>query len=424
MKIGYLASLYPAPSHTFIQREILELESLGVDIARFSVRKPRPDELLDETARVEAAKTRYLLPPPIFALIAAFIWLMARRLGLGLAVLRDAVGPASGWRAKLKWIAYFVEAVVLAHWLHAEEIAHLHCHFGNAGSNTAWLAARLAKVGFSLTFHGIDLDEPIPFRHRQKLADARFAVCISSYGQGLLRANIAPGDAGKVVVIRCGFPVPEVERIQPPPDAGRLICVARLSEEKGHRVLLDALQLLAQREVDFHCTLVGGGPLAEPIAAAVVAQGLSDRVTLAGPVPNARVVEMIGQSDISVLASFGEGIPIALLESLAQQRPVVATNVGGIAELVVDGQTGLLVAAHDPIALADALETMIVDRELAHRLAEAGRLRVARQHDPKQAARDALELFQRYTGQQRQRSANHPMVDRTGQVEHAQHNRP
>ena len=398
MKIAYIASLYPAPSHTFIQREILELEALGVDIARFSVRKPRPHELLDDTARSEAAKTRYLLPPPILPLIGAFIWMLLSRPVLGFAIFRDAIGTAAGWRAKLKWLAYFGEAVLLARWLHADGIGHLHCHFGNAGSNTAWLAARLAKVGFSLTFHGIDLDEPIAFRHRDKLADARFAVCISSYGQGLLRANIEPTDAGKVVVIRCGFPAPDLAQIQPPPDAGRLICVARLSEEKGHGVLLDALQVLAQRGVDFHCTLVGGGPLAEPIAAAVTAQGLSDRVAMAGAVPNAQVVEMIGNSDIGVLASFGEGIPIALLEALAQQRAVVATNVGGIAELVVDEKTGLLVPARDPVALADALQAMIADTAMAHRLAAAGRLRVLEQHDPKQAARDALDLFQRHTG--------------------------
>ncbi|KKB80634.1 hypothetical protein VW29_16630 [Devosia limi DSM 17137] len=424
MKIAYIASLYPAPSHTFIQREILELEALGVEIVRFSVRRPRPEDLLDETARSEFAKTRWLLPPPILPLIGAFVWMLFTRPRLGFSIFRDAIGSAPGWRAKLKWLAYFGEAVLLARWLVAGGVTHLHCHFGNAGSNTAWLAARLAQVGFSLTFHGIDLDEPDVFRHRDKLADARFAICISAYGQGLLRHNIAPADASKVTVIRCGFPSPDPHRLRPPPDAGRLICVARLSDEKGHGVLLDALELLTRRGVDFHCTLVGGGPLAEPIATAVAAKGLSGRVTLSGAVPNARVVEMIGEADISVLASFGEGIPIALLEALAQQRPVVATSVGGIPELVIDGQTGLLVPPREPVALADALQALIVDKELALRLAAAGRLRVAEMHDPAGAARDALALFQRHADIRGPRSARQQAEKFEQSIEHAKRNRP
>lgn len=392
MKVGYLASLYPAPSHTFIQREILELEKLGVEVVRFSVRRSRPVDQLDDMARTEASKTRSLLPLTP-TLIPALLWLLLTRPGLGLSVCWLALRSASGARSMLKWCAYYLEAVQLAHWLHRDQVQHLHCHFGNAGSNTAWLASRLAAASFSITFHGIDLDEPDTYHHREKLAHAAFAVCISDFGKSSLLQNVDSSDAGRVAVVRCGFPVPEVGSVPEPPGKGKIICVARLSPEKGHHVLLQALAMLVAEKVDFHCTLVGSGPLERELAAEVSRLGLEEYVTMAGAVPNDHVVRMIAASDVSVLASYGEGIPIALLESLAWQRPFVATRVGGIPELAPAGASGLLVEPGDAAGLANSLRQLIEDSKLAVQLACAGRKLVVERHDPSRSAIAMLNLF-------------------------------
>jgi colanic acid/amylovoran biosynthesis glycosyltransferase len=393
MKVGYLVSLYPAPSHTFIQREILSLEELGVEVARFSVRKAKPSDLLDQTAKDEAGRTRSLLPLPALPLLASLVWLLGTRPILGLQTLSFAWSNGADRRTKLKWCAYFGEAVLLAYWLHIAKIAHLHCHFGNAGSNTAWLAARLAYVDLSITFHGIDLDEPVDFHHRAKLAESRFAVCISDYGRRRLADNISSHDRSKVKVVRCGYPVPATQSIPSLPNRGEIICVARLSEEKGHYILLEALQQLLHREVQFHCNLVGGGPLRDQLLAQIETLGLENHVSLCGALPNHQVVEMIKNADVSVLASFGEGIPIALLESLAWGRAVVATNVGGIPELVGNNETGILVKPGDADALSQTLQAVIENPETAARFGRAGRARVERMHDPVASAKAMLALF-------------------------------
>lgn len=393
MRVAYLASRYPALSHTFITNEILGVEALGVKVLRFSVRQAKPGDIIGDVAAVEAAKTRWLVPPPILAIVKAFVWaLLTRPLRL-FSALFDAVVTPPGFKQKLKWLAYAGEAVLLAWWMVRDGAHHLHCHFGNSGSNTAAIAARLAGIPFSITFHGIDLDEPEIFRHADKLRDCAFAVCISDFGKAqLLRSSVEAFD-DKVHVVRCGYLVPDEDDLAPLPHANRMVCVARLSEEKGHRVLLEALQMLRMRGRAFHCTLVGGGPLAAEIAAQIEQSQLNDVVTMAGARAPSEVSGFVQGADMAVLASFGEGIPMALIEALSMRRPVVATSVGGIPELVRDGENGRLVPSGDPVALADAIDAMLADYDALQVMGNTGRGVVLANHDPKLAARRMRDLF-------------------------------
>jgi glycosyltransferase involved in cell wall biosynthesis len=383
MKVAYLASLYPAPSHTFIEREVLSLEATGIEILRFSVRRPKADDVVDETARAESRKTRWLVPPPIGSVLKALAWAALTRPVPTVTELADAISKASGLRSKLKWLAYWGEAVLLAYWMSKAGAEHLHCHFGNAGSNTAMIAAKLARLPFSVTFHGIDLDEPEQFRHADKLHDCAFAVCISDHGKQVLMRSCQAGDAAKVHLVRCGYAVSAEQVIPPLPGRNQLVCVARLAPEKGHSVLLDALQILKYRGLSFSCTLVGGGPLEKEIRQRIASTILKDVVIVAGTRSGAEVREFIAQADVAVLASFGEGIPIALMEAFAQKRPVVATRVGGIPELLEDRVNGRLVAPGDAVGFADAVESVLSDYPAAQKMGQAGWDTVTAKHDPK-----------------------------------------
>lgn len=163
--------------------------------------------------------------------------------------------------------------------------------------------------------------------------------------------------------------------------------------EKGHEILIDALALLKRRGVAFHCTLVGDGPLERQIRAQIARLDLDGDVTMTGALSPSAVYDEVGRSDLFALASYGEGIPIALMEALAQKRPVVATAVGGVPELVEDGVDGRLVAPGDSSGLADAIAGLLEDPEAAARMGEAGRHAVACRHDPKQSARRMRDLF-------------------------------
>lgn len=393
-KIAYLISLYPAVSHTFIMREVECLRALGVDIGTFSVRKPPPEQVLGEQAIHEAQQTRWLLPANPVSYLRAHVWCFSTRPRRFLQTLFVAIGGGNdSVPQRTRWLFYFIEAVQLAHWLKQGGFQHLHVHFGNAGSNTAYLAARLLELPFSMTLHGIDLDEPKKFRLGAKLAFAEFAVCISEYGRSLLRAASSQEDWRKIHLVHCGFPVPPDDALQAPPGAGRLVCVARLSEEKGHLVLLDALSILRARGIPFTCVLVGEGPLRGSLEKRVKELSLETAVSFRGALPADSVQREFAGADIAVLSSFGEGIPMVLMEAFAQERPVVATRVGGIPELVLPGENGLLVEPGNGAELAAALAELLADPVRGTQYGKRGRETILQEFSPQVAAMRLAKFF-------------------------------
>lgn len=389
MKVAYLTSRYPAVSHTFILREVQALRSAGLEIGTFSVRRATAADCLDDEARAEAKQTRALVPPPWAALLSACLWALTTRSRQTFAALRFALAARQERR---KWIAYFGEAVLLARWLVDGGYDHLHVHFGNSGSSTGILAAMMAEVPYSVTCHRTELLEPIRYRLPEKLRYARFFVCISKYGRAQLMHVTEPHDWPKIHLVRCGLIDPAAGRMEPG-DPQHLLCVARLAEEKAHFVLLEALRMLREDGVPFRCTLVGDGPLRSAIETRIGALDLAESVTLAGAQPPEAVETLYREAGVVVLASFSEGVPVVLMEALSHHRPVVATQVGGIPELVVHGVRGLLVPPGSPRELADALACVIRDPESARKLGEAGAAFVIREFNLEVSARRLLALF-------------------------------
>ncbi len=394
MRIAYLVSIYPAQSHTFIQREIAGLRDRGFEIMPISVHRPGPGDILGEVAVAEATVTRWLLPPPVDEVIKSLFWAVFTRPLLSLQVAWRALAKRGmGWGARVKWCGYLGEAILVAYWIHRDRIEHLHGHFGNAASNAAMLAAQLANVPWSITFHGIDLDEPERFRHTDKLATCQFAVCISKFGRSRLMHSTPPELWRKIHIIHCGLPIPEASSLPQPPGQGRILCVARLSVEKGHVVLLRALAALRERGIAFHCMLVGEGPLRAQLEQLVAELELVACVTFAGARTPDEVSEHIKTSDLLALASFGEGIPVALMEAMSHQRPVIATYVGGIPELVRDGHNGYLVPAGSVGELADAIEKLLSNPEMACAMGQRGRATVLEAFQLEVAAERLAALF-------------------------------
>jgi colanic acid/amylovoran biosynthesis glycosyltransferase len=145
----------------------------------------------------------------------------------------------------------------------------------------------------------------------------------------------------------------------PTHDPGKILCVGRLSHEKGHLVLIDSLAILQRRGCPFQCTLVGEGPLRPAIESRRLEQRLQFSVTLTGALPSEHVMRLYRNVDLVVSPSLSEGIPVVLMEAMAAGLPVVATRVGGIPELVRHGLTGLLVAPGDTLELAEAIQWVL-----------------------------------------------------------------
>jgi glycosyltransferase involved in cell wall biosynthesis len=152
--------------------------------------------------------------------------------------------------------------------------------------------------------------------------------------------------------------------------AGRLPLigtVARLTEQKGLAYLLDALSELRQRFPDLHCLLVGEGELRSELEARAERLGLAERVTFCGPRRDVSVI--LRCLDLFVLPSLFEGLPLSLLEAMAAGTPVVATDVAGSNEAIVDGVNGRLAAPADARALSQIIADVLEHREMAQAMA-------------------------------------------------------
>jgi glycosyltransferase involved in cell wall biosynthesis len=173
---------------------------------------------------------------------------------------------------------------------------------------------------------------------------------------------------------------PEVDRagvrrdLGLPEDAPLVVFAGRLAPQKGVEDLIDALDLLQHVLPTLKTLIIGDGPLRERLEGRALAFQLAPHVKFLGHRDD--VPRLLAASDLLVLPSLYEGLPNVVLEAMQFRKPVVATAAPGTTEVVVDGETGLLVPLRSPPALAQAIRTVVQDSELAHRLGEAGRARV------------------------------------------------
>jgi len=211
MRIGYLVSLYPAASHTFIRREIEALRGRGLQIDTFSIRSPAPADLKSEQDRSAQSETWYVLPArPLLLLRDHAATLAADPRGY-LRVLRLALSHRPpGLKALALSLAYFAEAVMLARELKRRSIGHLHAHFANAAGTVGLLTSTLMAIPWSLTLHGIsETDYPAGVTLRRKIERAQFVAL-------RLPLRARPGHAD-----RAGEPVEQAVHFALRPAAGR-----------------------------------------------------------------------------------------------------------------------------------------------------------------------------------------------------------
>jgi len=243
-------------------------------------------------------------------------------------------------------------------------------------------------------------------------ARADAVVSISSYTSGLLQQIGVP--AGRITLLTPGVDIPE--EITPlPAERPTMVTVARMSDRyKGHDVLLAALAIVRRRVPDVQWVVIGDGPLRPELEALARAEGVADAVRFLGAVGDderdtwlRRAVLMAMPSRLPGQGRAGEGFGIVYLEAAAYGKPVVAGNCAGALDAVLDGVTGLLVDPGDPAAVAEAITTLMLDRELAARLGRAGAERVRTMSWP-DAARRVQERLLGLLGDSSSEDASRP----------------
>jgi len=392
--IAYLTNLYARASDSFIRAEVLQLRDFGHTVHTFSVREPDPSELVSREVRDEHGRTDYILRHGFLHLLLCALAELLRAPASTISAL--TLATRCGWpgiKGRLWPYAYFLEACYVSRQLRDKRVDHLHDHIGEGCATVAMLASSMSGVPFSLTVHGPgEFDRPEILSLDEKVRRCRFAVAVSDYGRSQLCRWSGAKDWPKIHVVRCGV-LPAKAKNAPMAGNRRLVCVGRLSAEKGHLVLVEAIARL-KAEPAFEVVIVGDGPLRGEIERTSAILGVRDRITLTGWMPAEAVHDTISGSCAMVLPSFAEGLPVVLMEAFMQGRPVIASAIAGIPELVEHGISGWLVPAGSVDALAAAMRELLATApEQLERMGRAGSVRVRERHDQYKEARKLEALL-------------------------------
>jgi colanic acid/amylovoran biosynthesis glycosyltransferase len=388
LRVAYIMSRFPKLTETFILREMLAMERVGVQVELYPLLRERGD-LVQPDARRFVERAHYLpfVSRPILA--SQLAWLRdGRRRRRYLEAFADMLRGT--WRSpkfQIGGLGIFPKVAHAARLMADDGIDHVHCHFATHPALAGWLIHRLVGIPFSFTAHGSDLHVDRTMLPT-KVREAAFVVAISEDNRRVIEADCGPSSAARIEVIHCGvdpaaFTVPD----RAPDRPLGIVAVGTLHEVKGQTHLIEACRRLVAAGLDVRCRLIGDGVDRERLQAQIDEADLGSTVTLVGQLTGDGVTAELAAADVlvapSVPTSGGkrEGIPVVLMEAMASGLPVVASRLSGIPELVDDGVSGLLVPPGDPQALADALRRLADDPVLRERLGQAGRATIVREFD-------------------------------------------
>ena len=399
-KVAYIMSRFPHLPETFIVREMNELERQGWTLALYP--------LIRQNQAVIHAEALPWLPA-----IREQPYLSAQGARANLsALVRSPRQTARMWSQSiwgnrqspkffLRALALLPKAADAARQMQAEGVRHIHAHYATHPALFAWMIHRLTGISYSFTAHAHDLFVDTTML-AVKAREAAFIVAISEYNRGKLAAVCGESIRRKTRVIHCGIdpqkylPRETSHRIG---DRLELIHTGSLQAYKGQADLITACALLRERQIPFHCRIIGAG-VEEPHLRQKIAQlGLDEQVELLGAQPEEQVAQLLSSAHLylqpSLIMPDGkmEGIPVALMEAMASGLPVIASRISGIPELVEHEVSGLLTPPADPTAVANAVELLYCHPEEARRLAGNGREKVLQEFTLEKNVTKLAHLF-------------------------------
>lgn len=398
-RLACITHWLPKPSETFILDELQALRRLHPGLVVYTLYGPWRRGALSPGLSAAGLEVRRL------GLRAAgrIAWDCARGLWAGGPAVRRFVRAAACRRwSDLETAGENLWAVAcgfrIARWARQQRVTHLHACWANGPATAAWVAARLAGLPFSFSAWAGDIFPP-DGALAEKL---RAAACARSACRTFaphLRAHAGPAADRVQVVLNGQDParfIPGTPALAPPV---RLLALGRLVAKKGFDLALHAAARLRQEGVACRLVVAGDGPRGRALRKLAARLGLAGDVVFTGFVPRHRTRELFGNCDVFLAPSRvdahgdRDGIPNVIMEALLHGVPVIASAVGGIPEIVKDGETGRLIPPGDAPALADAVRAMVRDPAAARAMAARGRALVLREHDLETTSRALLRLL-------------------------------
>lgn len=401
-KIGYLVPEFPGQTHNFFWRERRALKELGVETSLISTRRPPLGVVSPTWAKEAQTETIYLFPLSFFDFLRTFIimiragacaWINCAK------IITSAQDATLLGKVRLMLLIPFAAKLV---WVSQRQgWRHLHVHSCADAANIALFANALYGLTYSLTLHN-----PLSVwgsNQRQKWSRARFCIAITRKLYDEVTETLAGFLPSRLVIAPMGVDVVQFNRHAPycPYDGeGELLVFScgRLNPSKGYPFLISAIKLLVDQGVNVRLTIageddVGGTGYRQKLVVLTAESGVSERVVFLGAVPEEIVREHLEHAHVFVLASLAEPLGVALMEAMAMNVPVVATNEGGVPELIESGADGILVEPGDANAIAAAVMRVMGNPLLAVQLGQASRFKVVESFGHRRSARAIADLL-------------------------------
>lgn len=356
MRVAYLSNQFPSAVEPYVMDEIHKLRRCGVEVVPCSARSCNGQ--LDEPLRIFEGQTLYLQPVHFLPLLRAII-LCIRQFGILSDIFKRILlrGPESPSR-RARALLHTLLGAYYALLLEEHGVKHIHVHHGYFSSWIAMVAARLLGVSFSMTLHGSDLLVH-PAYLDVKLKHCKFCLTVSEFNRRYIFENYPEIQRSKVIIQYMGVDVAVTTSASEvaPSKALVMLAVGRLHPIKNHSFLMHACHELKKRGLTFICSIAGEGPERTALKQTIVELKLEKEVRLLGHLSRECLGSLYDQSNLVVLTSHSEGVPLVLMEAMSHGRIVLAPAITGIHELVVDGKTGFL---YRPGSMEHFLEQLLL----------------------------------------------------------------
>ena len=398
MTLIFVVDTFPSISETFILNQITGMIDLGHEVFIFSAARSEEPNSHEDVRTYDLLKKTYYHNEKPNNKFKRVLWAIFMIFAYGHR------NPKAIFNS-LNFFKYGKEALSLTYlykvmlFLGVNKADIIFCHYGPNG-NFAALMKEFKVAGKLVTmFHGYDIRRGIevkdvyrPFFHR---ADAILSICDYNY-RHLVEFG-AP--ASKIYRHPVGINTKRYDSIAPkyliPGTPIKILTVARLVPEKGISYGLEAIHKLVFEKgiTNIEYYILGDGPLRETLEAYAEKLQIKGKVYFLGYQIQEGVDQMLDQSQLFLLPSTAEALPVVLMEAQAAGLPVVATNVGSVSELVLDGKSGFLVPVGNSSAMADKLEFLIAHHDQWEEMGQVGRQHIQKHYDIKKLNQNLDQLF-------------------------------
>lgn len=398
-KLVYITAKIPFDiGEEFILTEILALKKLGADILII----PR-----DKSNRIFHKKAKLLLNNTLsipwfdFKIVRELLKYIFMNPIFLVKITNNIAFKAKNVKIALKNLIILPKGLYLSIILKHQSISHIHAHWASTTSTMAYIISEATGVPWSFTAHRWDISENNLLKEKCKTAS--FVRAISEIGrQEMIDIVKDVSLKKKIMVLHMGVDVPDKKDSLEKSAIFTFLCPANLLPVKGHRYLFEACRILSDKGLKFKCVIAGDGPLDDELKKIVQKLNLNNYIEFLGKLPHERLLNLYEKGIInavilsSIITADGEkeGIPVSLMEAMSYGIPVIATNIGGIPELINNGN-GIMVKEKDPEAIANAIDKLM-NSTTYNFISSQGRKKIERDFNVNHISNKLLDLFSRY----------------------------